>query len=91
MKPWLIRGIAIPPVLQLSDIKHLAEIPIKARLAANLTQKQLAELAGLTEAQVKDYEDKDYQTASFLDFLFVLEALGIQVKNAEFLVAPDIS
>lgn len=39
-----------PPVLKLSDIKHLAEIPIKACIAANLTQKQLAELAGLTEA-----------------------------------------
>ncbi|MDY6804800.1 MAG: helix-turn-helix transcriptional regulator [Cyanobacteriota bacterium] len=75
--------------LQLSDIQRLSEIPIKARIAANLSQKELAELAGLTEKKIKDYEKQDYQTASFLDFLFVLEALNIQVKNGEFLVSIE--
>lgn len=76
-------------VLQLPDIQRLSQIPIKARIAANLSQKELAELAGLTEKQIKDYEEKDYQTASFLDFLFVLEALNIQLKNGEFLVSLE--
>lgn len=55
-------------ILKLSDIQSLSQIPIKARIAAKLTQKELAELAGLTEQQIKDYEERDYQTASFLDF-----------------------
>ncbi len=80
-----------PLTLQLSDIQSLSQIPIKARIAAKLTQKELAELAGLTEQKIKDYEERDYQTASFLDFLFVLDALNIQVKNSELLVPLNIT
>jgi DNA-binding transcriptional regulator YiaG len=88
----LIKRSDRPPlILQLSDIQSLSQIPIKARIAAKLTQKELAERAGLTEKQIKDYEERDYQTASFLDFLFVLDALNIQIKNGEFLVPLNIA
>ena len=79
-----------PLTLQLSDIQNLSQIPIKARIAAKLTQKELAKLAGLTEQQIKDYEKRDYQTASFLDFLFVLDALNIQIENGQFLVPLNL-
>jgi len=75
-----------PIVLKLSDIKYLPQIIIKARIAAKISQKELAQRTGLTEEQIKEYEARDYQTASFLDFLFVLDALDIQVQKGEFLI-----
>ena len=78
-----------PIVLKLDNIDYLPQILIKARIAANLSQKELGDLAGLTEQQVKEYEENDYQTASFLDFLAVLNVLELKVKNCEFLAPLD--
>ncbi|NET63177.1 MAG: DNA-binding protein [Moorea sp. SIO1G6] len=78
-----------PIVLKLDDMKNLPQLLIKARIAANLSQKQLADIAGLTEEKIIDYEAKDYQTASLIDFLFVLDALDIKLQKGEFLVPLD--
>lgn len=58
-------------------------------MAAKLSQQQLADLAGLTEEQIKRYEDNDYEDASFLDLRFVIDALGIKIKKGEFLIPLD--
>ena len=50
---------------------------------------KLADLSGLTEEQIRRYEDNDYQDASFLEVKFVLDALDIRVQKAEFLVPLD--
>jgi transcriptional regulator with XRE-family HTH domain len=76
-------------VLILDDIDYLPQILIKARMAAKLSQKELADLAGLTEEKIKRYEDNDYEDASFLDVRFVIDALEIQVQKGEFLVPLD--
>lgn len=78
-----------PIVLKLDDIDDLAKILIKARMAAKLSQKELAALSGLTAEQICRYEDNDYQDASFLDVKFVINALDIRVQQAEFLVPLD--
>lgn len=78
-----------PIVLTLDDIDYLPQILIKARMAAKLSQKQLADLAGLTEEQIKCYEDNDYEDASFLDVISVIDALDIKIKKCEFLVPLD--
>ncbi len=78
-----------PIVLKLDDIDYLPQILIKARIAASLSQKELGDLAGLTEEQIKEYEENDYQTASFIDFLAVLNVLELKVKNCEFLAPLD--
>ena len=78
-----------PILLKLEDIDDFAKILIKARMAAKLTQKELAALSGLTEEQIGRYEDNDYQDASFLDVLSVISALEIRVQQAEFLVPLD--
>ena len=78
-----------PIVLKLDDIDDFAKILIKARMAAKLSQKELADLSGLTEEQIKYYEENDYSNASFLDVRFVLDALDIRVQQAEFLVPLD--
>ena len=41
-----------PIVLTLDDIDDLSQILIKARMAAKLSQKELADLSGLTEEQI---------------------------------------
>lgn len=75
-----------PIILTLDDINYLPQILIKARMASKLSQKELADLAGLTEEQIKRYEDNDYEDASFLDVKFVIDALDIKIQKAEFLV-----
>jgi len=78
-----------PLILQLDDIDNLPQILIKARMAAKLSQQELAELAGLTEEQIKSYEDNDYEDASFIDVKFVIDALDIQIQQGEFLIPLD--
>ena len=78
-----------PIVLRLDDINDLPQILIKARMAAKLSQHELANLAGLTEEQIKHYEDNDYENASFLDVKFVIDALDIKIQKGEFLIPLD--
>lgn len=78
-----------PLVLKLENINELPLLLIKARMTAKLSQKELADLASLSEAQIKEYEDKDYETASFLDVMAVFDALDIKIQKGEFLVPLD--
>lgn len=78
-----------PLVFKLDDINSLPEILIKARMAAKLSQKELADLAGLSEAQIQEYEENDYETASFLDVMAVFDALAIKIQQCEFLLPLD--
>lgn len=54
---------------------------IKARIAAGLTQRQLAERLGLKEQQIQRYEATDYQSASLARIGEVVAALGLQAKG----------
>lgn len=78
-----------PIVLTLNDIYYLPQLLIKARIAAKLSQKELAALASLTEEQIKEYEEKDYDGANFSDVMGVFLALEMQVKSGEFLIPLD--
>jgi len=78
-----------PLVLKLDDTGYLPQILIKARMGAKLSQKELADLSGLTEEQISEYEAKDYHTASVLDLFAVMDALDLKIKTCEFLVPLD--
>ena len=78
-----------PLILKLEDINELSLLLIKARIAAKLSQKELADLAGLEEAQIQEYEGNDYETASFLDVIAVFNALDIKIQKGEFLLPLD--
>jgi hypothetical protein len=78
-----------PIVLTLNDIYYLPQLLIKARIAAKLTQKELADLASLTEEQIKYYEERDYDGANFSDVMGVFLALEMQVKSGEFMIPLD--
>jgi transcriptional regulator with XRE-family HTH domain len=78
-----------PILLKIDDINQLSDILIKARIALKITQKELAYLCDRTEDQIKSYEEKNYHNASFLDFLAVSDALGIQPQEGKFVAKLD--
>ena len=43
----------------------------------------------MTNEKIKLYEDKDYESASFLDVLAVFDAMDIKIQRSEFLVPLD--
>ncbi len=60
----------------------LDEVPallIKVRIAAGLSEQQLAATAGIDEQQLHHYEDTDYDAAPFAVLLDVVEALGLNI------------
>jgi transcriptional regulator with XRE-family HTH domain len=71
-----------PVQIQVESFNKLPDVLIKARLAAKMSQKELADILGIEEERIKECERKDYQCASFLEILNVSEALGVKFKNA---------
>lgn len=60
------------------DIDLITELPhalIRARIAAGLSQRELAERLGLKEQQIQRYEATSYETASLKRVLEVARAL----------------
>ena len=55
---------------------------IKARIAAKISQQELAQILGIEEQRVKHYEDTDYQCASFVEILEVSTVLGVEFETA---------
>ncbi|HLL02298.1 MAG TPA: XRE family transcriptional regulator [Myxococcaceae bacterium] len=70
---------------------HLEDLPvvlIQARIASQLSQKQLAERLGLHEQQVQRYEATQYRGASFDRLLQVARVLGLQIDQDVLLPVP---
>lgn len=78
-----------PIVLKIDELHCLPQLLIKGRMAAKLSQKELADLAGLTEEEIQKYEDKDYEDARFVDVMAVFDALDIKLVKGEFMVPLD--
>lgn len=78
-----------PLLLTLDDIRDLPQLLIKARIAAKISQKELADLAGLTEEKIRHYEENEYEDASLLELKLTIDALDIQVQMGQFLVPLD--
>ena len=73
-----------PIVLQVESMNKLSDLLIKARIAFKITQQELAALCDFTTEQIQLFEDKDYQNASYLDFLAVANALGVEIVDGKF-------
>lgn len=65
-------------VFQPKSLLEIGETLIAARLAQNMSQKQLGEKLGLKEQQIQRYEACDYETAAFHRIIEVARALKIQ-------------
>jgi transcriptional regulator with XRE-family HTH domain len=72
--------------IEVDSILELPRVLIKARIAAKIIQKELADRLGLEESRIKQYEDSDYQCASWVKIIEVTEALAVELKAACFVV-----
>lgn len=78
-----------PITLTVNSMNKLSDVLIKARIAFKINLYELAVLCDRTESQIKSFEDKDYQNASFVDFLAVSDALGIKIEEGKFVAEFD--
>jgi ribosome-binding protein aMBF1 (putative translation factor) len=72
-------------VISLNSLEELPRALIRARIAAGLTQRELAERMGLKEQQIQRYEATEYASADFARINEVARALGLQVREDIFL------
>lgn len=66
------------------ELDRLDDLPlglIKARIASNLTQRELAQRLNLKEQQIQRYEAELYQSCSFARLVDVANALNVKVKE----------
>jgi DNA-binding XRE family transcriptional regulator len=68
-------------VVELDSLDQLPEALIRARIAAGLSQKELAGRLGLKEQQIQRYEARRYAGASLARVQAVADALGIQIHE----------
>jgi transcriptional regulator with XRE-family HTH domain len=78
-------------VLELSSLDELPAALIQARVAAGLTQRQLADRLGMKEQQLQRYEATDYAGASLERIREVVAALGVTMREDVFLPNADVS
>lgn len=71
-----------PIKIQVENFNKLPDVLIKARIAAKMTHKELADILGIEEQRIKECENKDYQCASFCEILEVSAALGVEFDDA---------
>lgn len=71
-----------PIDIKVDCINKLPDALIKARIAAKMSQKELAEILGIDEKRVQEYENTDYQCASFVEILEVSTVLGVEFATA---------
>ena len=73
------------------DLDKLSELPtllIKARVATELTQKELAERIGVKEQQIQRYERQLYDGVSFSRVVEIAGALGLAVPGRVKVLSP---
>jgi DNA-binding XRE family transcriptional regulator len=75
-----------PKILALDSLDGLPKVLIQARIAAGLTQEDLAARLGVKPQQIQRYEASDYQTASFARLREIARLLGLRVRESVELV-----
>ncbi|WP_438023422.1 helix-turn-helix transcriptional regulator [Sorangium sp. So ce233] len=78
-------------VLELTSLEQLPRALIEGRIAAGLTQRDLAERLGIAEQQVQRYEATEYASASFARLVEVAQAIGLSIKEDVFLPQVDLT
>jgi ribosome-binding protein aMBF1 (putative translation factor) len=68
-------------VLELDSLVELPDALIRARIAAGMTQKELAGRLGLREQQIQRYEARRYAGASLERVQAVADALGMRIQE----------
>ncbi len=66
--------------IELDTLNHLPELLIHARVAANMTQRELASRLGVSEQQVQKDEKTRYAGASFQRLVGICGALSLDIR-----------
>jgi DNA-binding Xre family transcriptional regulator len=72
----------------LTSLRELPIALIEARIAARLTQRQLAERLGLPEQQVQRWEANEYSGVGLDRLQSIADALGVQVHETVTYAVP---
>jgi len=67
--------------LPLAVVSDIPAALVKARIAAGLSQAELAARLDLTEEQLQRHEAQDYRTVSVGDLLRIARILGIEIRG----------
>lgn len=73
-------------------VNSMAELPralIRARISADMTQKELAERLGLKEQQIQRYESSEYQGASLERITAIMAALNLELDGMRLRFTPN--
>ena len=71
-----------PIEIVVEDFNRLSEALIKARMAAKMSEEELAKILDIDPERIKEYEKKKYQNASLMEILEISLALGLEFKTA---------
>ena len=66
------------------EVRSFSELPhalIRARIASDMTQKELAERLGLKEQQIQRYESSEYKSASMERIAQIMSALNVEIDG----------
>ncbi|MGA3314897.1 MAG: helix-turn-helix transcriptional regulator [Candidatus Korobacteraceae bacterium] len=80
-----------PDILEVTALEGIPTALVKARIAAGLTQRELADKLGLKEQQVQRYEATAYASASLDRIQEVMSALGLKLGKGVFLPSEKVS
>lgn len=67
--------------ISFGSLHELLDALVKARIAAKISQKQLAEILGIDEQRIRQCEDKNYRCATVSEIIQVSAALGIEMNG----------
>lgn len=79
-----------PIVFEIDSLSQLPRVLIQARIAAKISQNELAERLGIEESLLQRYEDREYESATLMQLIEISEVLGISIqpKTTIRVVAP---
>ncbi|MBC6473592.1 MAG: helix-turn-helix transcriptional regulator [Hormoscilla sp. GM102CHS1] len=70
-----------PIEIAVNFLNELPDVLIKARMAAKISEKELAEIIGVEEERIKHFEKRNYGDATFGEMLDVIAALGVELAK----------
>ncbi|MDJ1169709.1 MULTISPECIES: hypothetical protein [Roseofilum] len=71
-----------PIQVTVESLTKLPDVLIKARIAAQLTQEELASLLNIEPERIYDNEDSHYRECSFMEIVEVATVLGVSLQQA---------
>jgi ribosome-binding protein aMBF1 (putative translation factor) len=69
-----------PIKIVVENFNKLSDALIKARIAAKMSEEELAEILDIDPDRIKEHEQKNYQSANLTELINISCALGLEFK-----------